>query len=91
MHHRLTPSLLCNLSLAFIIIEKTSLSGTSFPEEMFSTSEIELVETTIAVTNHSISSITLKDTTKILGVDHALNQNASSLCKKLCNDYYQIL
>ena len=69
--------------MIFITLEKTSLSGTSFPEEMFSTSEIELVETTIAVTNHSTSSITLKETTKLLGAGRALNQNDSSFCKNL--------
>ena len=34
-------------------LEKICLSGTSFREEMFSTSEIELVETTITVTTQS--------------------------------------
>ena len=53
--------------LTFFDLEKTSLSGISFQEEMFSTSEIELVETTIAVTQHSPSTITLKDTYKTHG------------------------
>ena len=53
--------------LTFLYLEKTSLSGVSFQEEMFSTSEIELVETTIAVTQHSPSTITLKDTYKTHG------------------------
>ena len=53
--------------LTLLDLEKTSLSGISFQEEMFSTSEIELVETTIAVTQHSPSTITLKDTYKTHG------------------------
>ena len=50
-----------------MVKDKTSLSGISFQEEMFSTSEIELIETTIAVTQHSPSSITLNAESGVYG------------------------
>ena len=49
------------------IIEKTSLSGVSFREEMFSTSEIDVVETTIALTSLSTSQAALNEASKIHG------------------------
>ena len=49
------------------IIEKTSLSGVSFREEMFSTSEIDVVETTIALTSSSTSQAAINEAPKIHG------------------------
>ena len=69
MPQKQTSNFFNNFTSCFSLLdlEKTSLSGLSFQEEMFSTSEIELVETTIAVTQQSPSTITLKDTYKSHG------------------------
>ena len=43
------------------------MSGVSFREEMFSTSEIDVVETTIALTSSSSSQAALNEVSKIHG------------------------
>ena len=51
-------------TLVSFISEKSLLSGTSFREEVFSTSEIELSETTIIVTTKNMSSHTTETITR---------------------------
>ena len=73
----------CNISrnqLYFSSIEKMSLSGTSFREEMFSTSEIELVETTITVTTQSCT--TLQGMEKEYTASHLIEPPQCSTRKK---------
>ena len=59
-------------TLVLFISEKGLLSGTSFREEVFSTSEIELSETTIIVTTKNMSSHTTETITR------SANSNLSS-------------
>ena len=64
----------------FLLLEKVSLSGTSFREEMFSTSEIELVETTITVTTQS--STTTQGMAEEYTTSHLIDHPQYSTCKK---------
>ena len=66
-YDHLDTALADTLILWNFIIEKTSLSGVSFREEMFSTSEIDVVETTIALTSSSSSQAALNEVSKIHG------------------------
>ena len=64
-----------------MFVEKMLSSGTSFREEMFSTSEIELVEATITVTTQSSTAV--QGIAKQYTTAHLMDQPPSSIRKPI--------